>query len=244
MAPAVQPWLLLTSLAALVTGCSTQFDFDLPAPPLNVAGGAGYSSAGDAAAGRPWGLAGGTSGATTNGPAFPNAEECQHHCKEYDLVCAIEWLRCAECSTDGDCASSSRKRCDTVLHRCIECGSNLDCATGHVCEPASRRCVLSCDEAASAPDGSVADDVICPRGMTCNESARICASCASDGDCNSSSLGNRCHPSMQQCVACLADGDCRGDTPFCDPVRLACVACRDCRDCGNEHCDVLLHVCK
>jgi len=254
----IRSWIAWTSLFGLTvvgSACNTRVDFDVPST-FGMAGSSGSGSGSASASGQSGATIANpaTGGVTTGGAAtggrsnnvsgYPNIAECTHHCKEHALVCAAEWLRCAECNADSDCTRASRGRCDTVLHRCFECGMDSDCLAGYVCEKTSRHCVPSCAEVAGTSAETASDDFSCPSGMTCNEGVHRCASCATDGECATSMIGKRCQAATQQCVGCLADGDCTSVKPYCDPVEFACVSCRDSGDCGDNQCDAAAHVCE
>lgn len=244
-------------LLGQLASCSKQFEFDV------LVAGAGNSSVGAAATSAATSPSGGTtsggttsSGATGAGgtsaqssttavdtsPTYPNLAECTHHCATHAVVCAKEWLKCAECNADSDCTQVSRRRCDAITHRCFECGVDQDCATGSVCDKDSRRCVVACDKDATESEGS--DDVSCPTGTSCDESISRCVCCATNSDCAGSSQGHYCQPTMRSCVGCLSDSACSGTTPYCDPVEFKCVVCRDSRDCGDDRCNPATHQCE
>lgn len=243
------------ALLALSTGCSKQFDFDLPiaeagntsvggvGSTASTAGGTRANSSSRGGGSGAGGAATTTSSASSGNASYPNVGECNHHCASHGVVCATEWLTCAECSADADCTRVSRRRCDVVLHRCFECGVDQDCATGSVCDKSSRHCVVQCGDGVVTTSGSDDSDV-CPTATTCNEPIERCVSCATNGDCATSSQGKYCQLSMLSCVGCLTDANCAGSTPYCDPVEFSCVACRDARDCTSGACNPTSHQCE
>jgi hypothetical protein len=156
-------------------------------------------------------------------------------CKLSTLHCDAVSGQCVACTSDAQCARPDGHRCDLASQTCVGCIVTEDCPHDRVCEPTTRRCVLTCPPSPG----------LCPPGVPwCDAARNICVRCRSDADCVGSDDGPTCDAADGRCAFCVDDTQCSVDAPRCERTHGRCVRCTGAADCpASMVCDPQAFTC-